>query len=126
MSFEALMKKKKPGKPMDPDYKASKMGVLKGLYKDMGGLLGDELKSHMGGLKKVTVAAPDKAGLSMGLDKAEDMLKGDCSKEESSELPEMEASEGEEGEAEESSMSPDELLMKIKELQSLLEMKMKK
>ncbi len=52
------------------DMKA-KMGVLKELRKMAMDDMGEPLK---GGMKKVTVAAPDEKGLKMGLDKAEDMV----------------------------------------------------
>lgn len=103
--FEKLMKKGEV-KKMDPDVKSSKMSVLKELHKMMGGMMGDDLKQHMGGLKKVTVAAPDKEGLEMGLNKAEELLGGkeeDSMEEESEEMP----------------MSDEEIEEKIKELQAM-------
>jgi hypothetical protein len=69
--FGKLMEKKGKGS-LDPEYKSAKMDVLKALHKEMGDMMGSDLH----GLKKVTVAAPDKEGLAEGLDKAEDMLAG--------------------------------------------------
>lgn len=67
--FEKLMEKK--GKAsLDPEYKSAKMGVLKDLHSKMGDMMGEDVK----GLKKVTVAAPSKEGLTKGLDKAEELL----------------------------------------------------
>lgn len=68
--MKEILKKRKPDANMDPIKKKAKMGVLKEISDMAGGAMSDDLK----GLKKVTVAAPDKAGLSMGLKKAEDML----------------------------------------------------
>jgi hypothetical protein len=62
--LEKLMEKKGKAK-MDPEYKTAKMGVLKSLHGEMGKMMGEDVK----GLKKVTVAAPDKESLKAGLEK---------------------------------------------------------
>lgn len=70
--LEKLMEKKKDGKEMDPMYKDAKMSMLKALRDEMSGMMKDDLQGHS--MKKVSVAAPDKAGLEHGLDKAKEML----------------------------------------------------
>jgi hypothetical protein len=70
--LEKLMEKKGKAK-MDPEYKTAKMGVLKSLHGEMGKMMGEDVK----GLKKVTVAAPDKESLKAGLEKAEDLVEGE-------------------------------------------------
>lgn len=55
---------------MDDHEKSSKMGVLQALKDEMGKMIGGGL----GSVKKVTVAAPDEAGLKEGLDKAQDLI----------------------------------------------------
>lgn len=107
--LQKLMEKK--GKDsLDPEYKNAKMDVLKALHSEMGNLMGEDVK----GFKKVTVAAPDKEGLSEGLEKAKEMV-GDgevCS----------ECGEVHEGEhAMEEEMSPEALDAKIEELLKLKE-----
>lgn len=100
------------GEELDPTFKKAKMGVLKDLHKHMSGLIGDD----MGGLKKVTVAAPSEEGLEMGLSKAKSMLPE--MEEESSEI-ELEEKDPEE-------MSSEELAAKIEELQALQKQKQMK
>lgn len=65
MLKKAMEKKKK--EPMDENYKNAKMSALKDLHGEMGKMIG-------GGMKQVSVAAPDKEGLLKGLDKAEEVL----------------------------------------------------
>jgi hypothetical protein len=65
-----LMAKKGADDEMDPNYKQSKMKVLKDLHDEMSKLMAGDL----GGLKKVTVAAPDKQGLQEGLSKAQELM----------------------------------------------------
>jgi len=103
--LKKLMEKKKPSE-MDDSYKSAKMGVLKELHKSMGGMMGEDLK----GLKKVTVAAPDKSGLKLGLEKAEDML--------SSEAPEMESLEGSEESEDESVEDMQEMPKTLEEVEA--------
>lgn len=64
------MAKKKGSKDMNPDESSAKMDVLKELKSMLSADDGEELK----GLKKVTIAAPDKEGLAKGLQKAEEMV----------------------------------------------------
>ena len=90
--------------------KDAKLCVLKELRKMASDMMGEDLK----GMKKVTVAAPDKASLKAGLEKAEEMMES----EESPEMDEMEESEEESSEE----MSADEIDAKIQEL---MEMKKK-
>lgn len=111
--LKKLMEKKKD-KVLDPDYKNAKMGVLQALHKDMGDMMGEDVK----GLKKVTVASPDKEGLSVGLEKAKELLsKGadDSDMEESEETPEIESKE----EKSDAEMTPEEIDARIKELEAL-------
>ena len=71
--YDKLMKKlDKKGKKLEPNEKEAKMNVVKELSKQAGDMLGDKVK----GLKKVSVAAPDKAGLEKGLDVANKIIKG--------------------------------------------------
>lgn len=58
------------GKKLSPIEAKAKMNVLEGLKKDMQGMMGDKVS----GLKKVTVASPDKSGLKAGLKTAEEMV----------------------------------------------------
>ena len=123
------MKAKKDGsvdssEPMDPGHKQIKMDILKALHDHMGKMMG----ADVAGIKKVEVAAPDKMGLALGLDKAKEMVDpseaSEDPKEEASESPEMEASEDDESEEKSpEDMSSDELEAQIKKLQ---ELKMKK
>lgn len=53
--------------------KDAKMSVLHELKK----LATDKMKDNLGGLKKVTVASPDKQGLSKGLEAAQAMMEGE-------------------------------------------------
>ena len=57
----------------DGPYKHSKMRALDNLQKAMG----DDMAEDVRGLKKVSVAAPSKEGLSQGLDKAQELLGAD-------------------------------------------------
>lgn len=68
--LEKLLMKKKAGKEMSPIEREAKMGVVGDMRKMASEAMGDKLK----GLQKVTVAAPDKDGLEMGLDKAQELL----------------------------------------------------
>lgn len=76
--LDKLMEKKKGSSPLPEEYKKAKMGMLGSLSKEMTGMMGNDLKGDM---SKVTVAAPDKQGLSEGLDKAQGILGGDDSSE---------------------------------------------
>lgn len=68
--FRKLMEKKGADEEMDPNYKQSKMQVLKDLHDEMSKMMAGDLH----GLKKVTVAAPDQEGLQEGLAKAQDLM----------------------------------------------------
>lgn len=114
-----LMKAKKSPK-LSPEFKSAKLGVLKGLHKDMGDLMKDDVKS----LKKVTVAAPDAEGLKEGLKKAEDVVEEQAGEEGEGEEGEMcpMCSVGKCSEHEEDSEMPsslEEVEAKIKELEAL-------
>lgn len=93
--LEELMKKKGKGEKLDPQYKDAKMSVLE----EIKGLCENRMKDDLGGLKKVTVAAPDSEALKEGLSKAEDMV---------DKMPEMASEESEE---EESEMTDEEKAM---------------
>ena len=67
MDMKAMKKK---GKELDPLHKEAKMGILKDIHK----MASDAMSGDVKGLKKVEVAASDKAGLEQGLDKAKEML----------------------------------------------------
>ena len=108
---------------MDPMRKNAKMDMLEELKRVMSSQIG----SPLAGLKKVTVAAPDKAGMEMGLEKAKEMLGDagsdkksgdemmDSSKEESAESPEEEDAEMEMPESSQDVDKMIELLLKHKE-----------
>lgn len=117
--LEKLMASKK-GKTsgLDPSYKSAKMGVLKDLHSKMGEMAGDDVR----GLKKVTVAAPDKSGLKTGLQKAEELLGAKSGMPEGpvDEAPEgMEELLGEEETAEAAPTTVEECDAKIQELEEL-------
>lgn len=89
-NLEKMLMKQKDDS-MDPEYKSSKMEMLKELKKQMMGLMGEDLKGHS--MKKVEVAAPDSEGLEEGLEKAKEIVEGsedesedEMENEESSEL----------------------------------------
>lgn len=68
--FKVMADKKKEQGDLDPTYKDAKMSMLQALLHEMHGMMGQDLH----GLKKVEVAAPDKQGLSAGLDKAKELV----------------------------------------------------
>lgn len=76
IDMKQLMSMKKNKDKLDPMYKDAKMGSLQQLKDVAAGMMGDDVK----GMKKVTVAAPDKAHLEEGLDKAKQMLSGEPQK----------------------------------------------
>ena len=107
----------------------AKMDVLKELLQMAMEQMRGKNKSgleEMQKMKKVSVMAPDKAGLKEGLHKAEDVLSGmpgeeEGAEHEASESPEYEAGEDEEmaeenPENEEDGMSDDEKKMMIKKM----------
>ncbi len=65
-----LMEKKGADDDMSPEYKSSKMQVLKDLHDEMSKMMAGDLH----GMKKVTVAAPDQAGLQEGLSHAQELM----------------------------------------------------
>jgi len=124
--LEKLMKLKKDRKMGDAEQKA-KSTVLEDL-------LGQAQASMADGLKKVTVAAKDDAGLEEGLEKAEEIL--EAKPEGLAEMAGMEEDEYEDGEMSEeyeeaenveaidedlASLSPEEIDLKIQELLKLKE-----
>ncbi len=89
--MKKLLDKKGKGSKLSDSEKEAKMSVLEDLRK----MMEDHMGESLGGLKKVTVASPDKEGLESGLDKAREMIgqikEGDHSPEDA----EMEALEEE-------------------------------
>jgi hypothetical protein len=80
MDLTDLVKNKKPG-AIDPKRRDVKMGLLKEISDMAGQSMGDDVR----GIKKVSVAAPDKAGLAEGLDTAKDLIDGDSDAEDKAE-----------------------------------------
>lgn len=70
--MKKLMEKKQDGKELDPTYKDAKMSMLQALRDEMNGMMKDDLQGHS--MKKVEVAASDKAGLKHGLEKAQEII----------------------------------------------------
>lgn len=108
MKMLSKLMEKKGKSTLDPEYKRSKMNVLKTLHGEMGSMLGDEVK----GLKKVTVASPDKAGLKLGLEKAGELVEGEQPDEGQLESLEPESEE-------EQPQTLEEVEQKLKELEEL-------
>lgn len=104
-----MMKMKKKSNMSDSEQEA-KTSVLENLRDSMS----DQMGKKLGGMKKVTVAAPDEEGLEAGLDKAKELVeaKEPASPEEDSEM-EM---EGMEEDKHPSNMSSEEIDEKLKEL----------
>lgn len=92
--------------------KDAKLSALHGLKKMATDLMGEDLKSNLEGMKKVTVASPDKEGLKLGLEKAKDMVSNQDETEES-EMDENESVEDEVSEIE----NPEDIDKMIKLLQ---------
>ena len=67
MSFSDVLKK---GKPISGVHKDAKLAMVKELQKAMG----DDMTDDVRGLKKVSVAAPDKESLAKGLDTAKELI----------------------------------------------------
>lgn len=115
-------------KKMSPVEQEAKMSVVE----EMGQMATDAMKDKLHGLKKVTVAAKDKAGLAKGLEKAEEIVEGEDESPEG--MMAHEALETPEEEMEEESalasededeMTEDEINAKIEELMKLKSKKMK-
>ena len=71
MLRDKLMKHlQKKGKKLDPMEQEAKMGVIKSLSEQAGGMMGDKVK----GLKKVSIMSDSEHGLEKGLDKAKQMV----------------------------------------------------
>lgn len=68
-----LMASKGQSDDMSDDYKNSKMAVLQQLRDEMTKMMASDPEG-MGSLKKVTVAAPDSAGLQEGLHQAQSLM----------------------------------------------------
>lgn len=117
--FEKLMaKKKKDGKSsLSETEKQAKTSVLDNLMNEMDAHDGEKL----GGMKKVTVAAPDKKGLDLGLKKASDLLGKSSEQSEEMESEEMESDEMEDEKSEEDKIA--ELEEKVRQLQEMLSSK---
>lgn len=134
--------KKKKGDEMSPAEKEAKGNVIR----DMMSMADDAMKDKLHGLKKVTVASNDEAGLQHGLDKAKEIVSGpehddmvedaedgngrdgdifagsqnqDEEGEGEEESPEHEAMESPEEEAGEHGMSEDEVDAKLAELMKI-------
>jgi len=92
---DMMMKKKESMKDLDMEAKKASIMELLDLAKDM---MKQGVSSDMGEMQKVTVAAPDKDKLLMGLEKAEDMLEGEevAGMEDSEDMDEYEDEEDEE------------------------------
>ena len=107
----------------------SKLKALKELNKVMKDMMGEEVKSKIGGLKKVTVAASNAEDLKKGLNKAEEILDKPSleevlSDEDSQESDEHEMQESEEMENEEENsdkkMSKEDIMAQIEKLKAAL------
>lgn len=70
--LEKLMEKKKKDEPMDENYKAAKMSMLKALRDEMSSMMKDDLNNP--DMRKVVVSSDNDEGLKAGLDKAKDTL----------------------------------------------------
>lgn len=93
--MKMLSNPKGEDKEMSKEDIMAKMDVLKELLEMANMKSGDDFKK---GMEKVSVTAPDKEGLMMGLDKAKDII---GKNEMSDEMPEMMKSEDEEDEEDE-------------------------
>lgn len=112
--YKKLMEMASDKKPQMDDKAKAKLKVLMDLKKMAADMMGEDIQS---GIKKVTVASPDKAGLKEGLEKAEELL-GESDEMEDEDMMEDE-SEDEMPMAEE---SLDDIEAKIAELMRKKEM----
>lgn len=108
--FDKMLEKK--GKKISPIEGKAKSDVLSGLR----GGMADKLGEKLGGMKKVSVAAPDSEGLQEGLQKAEELVEG-MPEEGSVPMAEDEMAQFE-------ALSPEELQQKIDMLMQLKEEKL--
>ena len=111
----------KKDKENDPMKKEAKLKALKALKKMASDMESDDIK----GIRKVTVAAPDKEGLEKGLEKAKEIVENpmEMAEESMDEDMEMEESEDMEEEGAEDLSSIEE---QIKKLQAKKEQLLKK
>lgn len=72
--LEKMMMKKKDSGKMDDQAKQAKMEVLQELMQMCQEAMGNNVKSGMDEMKKVSVMAPDKESLLEGLEKAEEVV----------------------------------------------------
>jgi hypothetical protein len=106
-NLEKMLTQKSSKGEMSPEAIQAKMDVLKELMESCKAKLGDNVKSGMDEMQKVTVAAPDKEALALGLDKAKELTQSQPSMLDS--LEELsETSNEEESENKESLESPEE------------------
>jgi hypothetical protein len=118
-----LENKAKTQKPMSGPEKSAKLRAVQ----DMRKMASDEMAMPLKNLKKVTVASNTPEGVQTGLEKAKEMLEGGS--EETSESQHEAMMEGDEmgehslEEKDPEEMSPEELEMKIAELEKLLSVK---
>ena len=106
--MKEFMFKKKKEEGMDPLDKEAKLTAISEMKK----MAEDAMSEKLGGLKKVTVAAPDEESLKAGLEKAEDIVESKMEGEDESEMEDEESSEV-------ADMSEEELDKKIQELLAL-------
>lgn len=97
---------KKDKKEMNPAEKKAKLKALGAAN----GMASDMLKSHLNGLKKVTVASDSKEGLKEGLKKAEDIVGKDKNPFANSEEESPEHEDAESGSEEEYEDASDDIL----------------
>ena len=72
-NLEQMLMQKKDKSEMSPEEVQAKMDVLQELMDMCKEKMGQSVKSGMDEMNKVTVAAPDKESLAMGLDKAKEI-----------------------------------------------------
>lgn len=109
---ELMFKKKMKSEGMNAIDKEAKLAAVSEMKK----MAEDAMSEKLGGLKKVTVAAPDDESLKHGLEKAEDIVESKLG--ESEDESEMEEESEDESEI---AMSEEELDKKIQELLALKE-----
>lgn len=107
-----MFKKKMKSEGMNAIDKEAKLAAVSEMKK----MAEDAMSEKLGGLKKVTVAAPDDESLKQGLEKAEDIVESKLG--ESEDESEMEEESEDESEI---AMSEEELDKKIQELLALKE-----
>lgn len=93
--LEKMMMKKKDSGKMDDQAKQAKMEVLQELMQMCQEAMGNNVKSGMDEMKKVSVMAPDKESLLEGLEKAEEVVESPMMEEMSEEKDEEKKEESE-------------------------------